>query len=144
MSTTTYKPRKGALAHSVHQHLVEAGEGAQISVQDIVAQFGGTQESVITQLRSAVNNRLLDFTKVVPEGAAPGTRPVRFYRLAGPEPEAEPTDGPLSMARYSDGDVAVKGMAVGEDGTAMFTRQQLQELVDFVTQPAAVVRALTT
>lgn len=139
MSTTAYKPRKGSLPHSVHQRLLQDGEGAQMSVPEIVATFGGTEHSVIAQLRAAVNNRLLDFTKVMPEDAAPGARPVRFYHLAGPTPEAERTDGPLDMARYSDGDVCVQGMAVREDGTAIFTHAQLQQLVQFATQPHIVL-----
>ncbi len=54
------------------------------------------------------------------------------YMLAAPP---APTDGPLQIAAFSDGDVSVKGGINAEDGSVVYTGAQLAQLMTFLTTP---------
>jgi hypothetical protein len=117
-----YTPREGTLPALVIEHLESQEAGYQVDNAYIVENLGGNKSSVATQLRKALEAGLL-----VAEKSGKGW----VYSL--PEAPA-PADGPLEIATYTDGDVEVCGMATTDNGV-MFTRKQLQQLVEHLTTP---------
>lgn len=123
-----YTPRRGSLADRTINLLRESPAGTAFSAEQLRDQLGVQLYAVSTSLKPAVAAGVL---AVVKHGHS-------FHWSLAPEPE-EP-DGTLEMCRYSDGDLCVKGMQINDGETAQFTQAQLQQLVDFATQPHVVPR----
>jgi hypothetical protein len=119
--SAVYTPRDGTLAQRLIAHLTRAGGGASMSASEIKAHFDVA--NVGNNLATAVKHGLL-----TTEGKGRAVR----YSLAQ---EPAPADGKLAYALHSDGDVSVHGGVPCEDGSVMYTRAQLEQLIDAVTKP---------
>lgn len=135
----TYEPRPGSLADKVIQHLRQ--HGGVMYPQQICKLWGCKSGNIAHNLAHAINHGL-----IVREGFARGS----IYRLGGQEADpawapsaadAEPKEPPLQVVIYGDGEVAVKGHAIGtdDDETAVFTQDQIAFLVSRVARPLVQV-----
>jgi hypothetical protein len=124
----TYTPRTGTLAARLIAHLTEAGVSTMSSAE--IGQQFDVASGVSTMLSKAVDAGLL-----IAEKGAGGRME---YSL--PEPPPEP-GGELQIALYHDGDVGVKGGVEGEDGSVLYTKAQIEQLLRRVTAPHIVLAA---
>lgn len=122
MSDAAYTPREGTIPAKVIEHLQAQPEGTVITTAEITELFG-TSTGVTTNMHKAVEAGLVLAQKV---GRNTG------YSLPPAPPEP---GGPLVITAWTDGDVVVTGAQVSDDGTIVFTRSQIEQLVRQVTQP---------
>jgi hypothetical protein len=126
MSAATFAPRAGTAGARVLA-LLEANPGVGYRARDLCTACDVPKTSLNSATRPLVQHGLITC-----EGKGTAT----VYTLAGP---ALPADGPLQMAAYSDGDVSVAGGQHATDGSVLYTRAQLQQLVDFIARPHVTV-----
>lgn len=117
-----YVPRAGTTAHKILEFLRKQGQGAQFTTQELAAKL--KVKHVAAALRKAVEAEALAVEK---QGNA------YLYSLPAPP---QPTDGKLQIGVFSDGDIVVSGGTPNEDGSVTYTREQLLQLIAFVTHPA--------
>lgn len=120
--TPEYAPREGSIPHKVIEHLKRLEPEAMITSAEIVELFNAGA-GMSTQLRKCVDAGLL---------VAQRSGRSMAYSLP---PPTEPSDGKLVIASWSDGDVMVRGGQAGDDGSVVYTREQMDQLVKHVTQP---------
>lgn len=118
-----YIPREGGVAHRCIEHMKTGDPGQAFRSAELADAVGAARTGISTQLRKA-----LDAGLVVITGAGSRTA----YSLPA---EPEPGDGTLVIATYSDGDVSVLGGMLAEDGSIMYTREQVTQLVQQMTRP---------
>jgi hypothetical protein len=122
MNRKTRAPR-GSIAQAAVAYLEAHPSIESITTADLAEALGIAKNNISTQMRIGVDAGSLVREKV-------GNTLV--YSLAAP---AAPTDGPLEIASFSDGDLSFKGGCALEDGGVMLTRTQLQQLIAHVTTP---------
>ncbi len=125
-----YVPREGSVAAQVLAHLHTLPAGSRILARDLAAAIGIDGKGLSTFLRKAI-----DAGQLVQEGG--GT--LSSYGLPAP---AHPGDGKLVIATFSDGDVSVLGGVLANDGSTMYTREQMTQLVAQMTRPHVPIDTL--
>lgn len=125
METDEYTPRKGTVAHTILEFLRKQAPGAQFTGKQLQDKLKVKWATI--GLRKAVEAGVIVVEKLGNEHA---------YSLPAPP---QPPDGRLTIACWSDGDTMVVGGQSNEDGSVTFTREQLLQLVAFVSQPALVM-----
>jgi hypothetical protein len=128
--SAAYVPREGTVPASVIAYLTE--HGGTLTGRQITDKFGAGKSSA-TLLRKAVLAGLLVSTK-------DGRQAV--YSLPDAAEEVDP-DAPLRIATHSDGDVSVAGGQPCEDGSVMYSRTQIEQLIRGVTTPHIVLSAMS-
>ena len=124
-SNQPFTPRAGSLAQRVIDHLTT--NGGTLNAVEIHEQFGGALSAVATQLRKATDAGFLLATKQ-------GKSYAWSLPEAGAVSETDETE-PMLIGAWSDGDVTVKGLAVADDGTVIFTAVQISQLISHLTRP---------
>jgi hypothetical protein len=116
-----YTPRDGTVAHTIVEFLRKQGPGVQFTGLQLETKL--KVKHAATSLRKAVDAGLVDLEK---QG--------RTCLYSHPAPP-QPPDGKLHIAAFSDGDVSIAGGTSNEDGSTTYTRDQVVQLIRFVTQP---------
>jgi hypothetical protein len=120
-----YTPPRNSTAEKVLAHL--AKNPAPLTAREIADLCGCKNTSVGKNLEAA-----LDAGAIVREKAG---RIGMVYALPGEPAEALPRDGKLTIACWSDGDIAVRGGVVCADDSVTYTREQLVQLFNHLTTP---------
>jgi hypothetical protein len=121
-AASDYTPREGTNAATILAFL-RAHPGTYRS-GDLREAAGVTKGNFTPAIRA-----LVDAGLVTKAGLGVATE----YTLDGVAPPQG--DSALQIAAYNDGDVAVAGGRPTSDGGVMYTREQLQQLLEFVTRP---------
>jgi hypothetical protein len=116
-----YVPRAGTTAHKIIEFLKKQPAGASFTGPEFEAKLKVKHAS--QQLRKALE---ADIVVAEKRGNA------FAYSLPAPP---QPTDGKLTIGSWSDGDVIVQGGTPNEDGSVTYTRDQVLQLIRFVTAP---------
>jgi hypothetical protein len=103
---------------------------------------GTTIDTKTISTRFDCKNPSSAMKKAVDAGMVVGERVGQRIAYALPEPDA-PADGALLIASYSDGDVSIKGGAAQDDGSVVYTREQLSQLFTQITTPHLVLPPVT-
>lgn len=143
----SYKPRAGSLADRVINHLKTTG--GEISSIDLSKRFKTATNNTNALLKDALSSGTLvkrkDETGHVWYGLGAAqwlqeppplldairNRKASAAAPAGAPAPADDTD-PLTMARWSDGDLVITGHATTEEGAVVLTREQVKQLLLFV------------
>jgi hypothetical protein len=117
-----YTPRDGTTAHKILEFLRKQDPGSTFTSQQLSAKVKVKNAGMA--LRKAVEAGIVDLEK---------SGNTYLYSLPAPP---QPADGRLLIGAFSDGDVSVAGGTPNQDGSVTYTRDQLVQLIRFVTQPA--------
>jgi hypothetical protein len=120
-----YTPPRNSTAEKVLAHL--ATHPDPLTAHEIANLCGCKNTSVGKNLQAAI-----DAGALVREKAG---RLGMVYALPGEPGETPPRDGKLTIACWSDGDIAVRGGVVCADDSVTYTREQVQQLINHVTKP---------
>lgn len=117
-----YTPREGTVAHQIMEFLRKQAPGTT---------FTGKQLEEKLKVKFAS----ISLAKAIEAGAVEAVKEGRGYSYSLPAPP-QPTDGKLTIGIWSDGDITVSGGSSNEDGSTTYTREQLLQLIQFVSVPA--------
>lgn len=116
-----YTPRAGTTAHKIIEFLRKQPAGTAFTGQELEVKLKLKTASMA--LRKAVAAEVVVVEK---SGNA--------YAYSLPAPP-QPSDGKLTIGCFSDGDTVVSGGTPNEDGSVTYSREQLLQLIRFVSAP---------
>lgn len=154
---TLYTPRDGSKADLVIQHL--KAKGGWLTYDAIDHHFGVTRNNITAAFGKAMNSRLLEKGRA-PDGSAalriPGPKvatqpaPAPAAKRAAADDKGSPFINPstslkgqlpagkILMSAWSDGEIYVHGLQVMTDGSVLFTKAQMREIVVNMADPLGI------